>query len=90
MENHNLLCLNREEGHAEAGKITRFIHGKSTVVFQGLFCLCVARVLQSAVPMIPFPCSVDVHQNCKGRTRGAVLQAGVGLEVELHYQQGSG
>ena len=41
----DLLCLNREEGHVEAGQIIRFIHGKSIVVF----CLRVARLLQSAV-----------------------------------------
>ena len=39
------LCLNREVGHAEAGKIIRFICGKSIVVFR----LHVARLLQSAV-----------------------------------------
>ena len=29
----DVLCLNQEEGHAEAVKIMRFIHGKSIVVF---------------------------------------------------------
>ena len=43
-----LLCLNREVGHAEAGKIIRFIRGKSIVVFH-CFSLLVARRLQSAV-----------------------------------------
>ena len=28
-----VLCLNQEEGHAEAVKIMRFIHRKSIVVF---------------------------------------------------------
>ena len=46
----DLLCLNREAGHAEAGKIIRFdIHsGKSIVVFH---CSAdfVARLLQSTV-----------------------------------------
>ena len=37
----DLLCLNREEGHAEEGKIIRFIHGKSIVVFH-CFSLLVA------------------------------------------------
>ena len=74
------------EQRGRAGKITRFIHGKSTVVFHVLFCLCVVGLLHSALPMIPFPCSVDAHihgQNCKGWARGAVLPARVGLEVEL-------
>ena len=35
----DLLCLNREEGHAEAGKIIRFIHGKSIVVFHCSACM---------------------------------------------------
>ena len=43
------LCLNREVGHAEAGKIIIFICGKSIVVFH-CFSLLVARLLQSAVP----------------------------------------
>ena len=34
----DLLCLNRE-GHAEAGKIIRFICGKSIAVFYGSACL---------------------------------------------------
>ena len=38
---NDLLCLNREEGPAEARKIIRFIHGKSIVVFH-----CFACVLQ--------------------------------------------
>ena len=44
----DLLCLNREVGLAEAGKIIRFIRGKSIVVFH---CSAgfVARLLQSAV-----------------------------------------
>ena len=44
----DLLCLNREVGLAEAGKIIRFIRGKSIVVF---YCSAgfVARLLQSAV-----------------------------------------
>ena len=44
------LCLNREVGLAEAGKIIRFIRGKSIVVFH---CSAgfVARLLQSAVPL---------------------------------------
>ena len=37
----DLLCLNREEGHAEAGKIIRFIRGKSVLVFH-----CSTFVLQ--------------------------------------------
>ena len=44
----DLLCLNREIGHAEAGKIIIFICGKSIVVFH-CFSLFVARLLQSAV-----------------------------------------
>ena len=40
----DLLCSNREEGHAEAGKIIRFIHGKSIVVFH-----CSACVLTFAI-----------------------------------------
>ena len=44
----DLLCLNREVGLPEAGKIIRFIRGKSIVVFH---CSAgfVARLLQSAV-----------------------------------------
>ena len=34
------LCLNREEGHAEAGKIIRFIHSKSIVVFHCSLACC--------------------------------------------------
>ena len=34
-----LLYLNQEEGHAEAGKIIRFIGGKSIVVFHCSACL---------------------------------------------------
>ena len=46
----------QEEGHAEVGKIIRFICGKSIVVFhcQELLpqlSLLVARLLQSAVPV---------------------------------------
>ena len=37
----DLLCLNREVGHAEAGKISIFICGKSIVVFH-----CSASLLQ--------------------------------------------
>ena len=42
------MCLNREVGLAKAGKIIRFIRGKSIVVFH---CSAgfVARLLQSAV-----------------------------------------
>ena len=49
----DLLCLNREVGLAEAGKIIRFIRGKSIVVFH---CSAgfVARLLQSAVSVILF------------------------------------
>ena len=47
----DLLCLNREVGPAQAGKIIRFIRGKSIVVFH-----CspgfVARLLQSAVAIV--------------------------------------
>ena len=39
------LCLNREVGHAAAGKIIIFICGKSIVVFH-CFSLLVARLLQ--------------------------------------------
>ena len=46
----DLLCLNREVGHAEAGKIIIFICGKSIVVFH-CFSLLVARLLQSAVEL---------------------------------------
>ena len=46
----DLLCLNREVGHAEAGKIIIFICGKSIVVFH-CFSLLVARLLQSAVTL---------------------------------------
>ena len=35
----DLLCLNRDEGQAEAGKIIRFISGKSIVVFHCSACL---------------------------------------------------
>ena len=50
------LCLNREVGLAEAGKIIRFIRGKSIVVFH---CSAgfVARLLQSAVPLTSYDCS---------------------------------
>ena len=37
----DLLCLNQDEGHTEAGKIIKFIHGKSIVVFH-----CSAFLLQ--------------------------------------------
>ena len=47
----DLLCLNREVRHAEAGKIIIFICGKSIVVFH-CFSLLVARLLQSAVPLL--------------------------------------
>ena len=47
----DLLCLNREVGHAEAGKIIIFICGKSIVVFH-CFSLLVARLLQSAVTYV--------------------------------------
>ena len=40
----DLLCLNREIGHAKAGKIIIFICGKSIVVFH-CFSLLVARLL---------------------------------------------
>ena len=32
------ICLNQEEGHAEAGKIIRFIDGISIVVFHCFTC----------------------------------------------------
>ena len=35
----DLLCLNREEGHAGVGKIIRFICGKSIVVFHCSVCM---------------------------------------------------
>ena len=44
----DLLCLNREVGHAEAGKIIRFICGKSIVVFHCSACM-LQDFLQSAV-----------------------------------------
>ena len=46
----DLLCLSREEGHAEAGKIIRFIRGKSIVVFH-----CSAYVLQDFCNLLYIP-----------------------------------
>ena len=44
----DLLCLNQEEGHAEAGKIIRCICSKSIVVFHCSACLL--QDLQSVYP----------------------------------------
>ena len=45
----DLLCLNREVGQAEVGKIIRFIRGKSIVVFH-----CSAGLLQDFCNLLYF------------------------------------
>ena len=44
-----IVCLNREEGHTEAGKIIRFIRSKSIVVFHCSACLAVNTGNQPSV-----------------------------------------
>ena len=43
----DLLCLNREVGHAEARKIIRFIRGKSIVVFHCSACMLLQSTVQT-------------------------------------------
>jgi len=80
------IGLNREVGLAEAGKIIRFIRGKSIVVFH---CSAgfVARLLQSAVqPNLPEKVPVRVVYFICGKKPESVFQA---LETTIDINGGS-
>ena len=58
----DLLCLNREVGHAEAGKITIFICGKSIMVFHCSACLlqdfCNLLYVEPAAEITEMECNI--------------------------------
>ena len=61
------LCLNREEGHADAGKIIRFICGKSIVVSTVPLACCKTFAICCIKVSAPFPAlhSYDLHSLSK-------------------------